>query len=72
MAAVPLQGIKVIDMTEVQSGPPSTQMLAWFATEVIKVEHPEKGDATRTELNDKPGIDSLTSCNSIVTSLSTR
>lgn len=59
MATAPLQGIKVIDMTEVQSGPSCTQMLAWFGAEVIKVERPGKGDATRTELNDKPGIDSL-------------
>lgn len=55
----PLQGIKVIDMTEVQSGPSCTQMLAWFGADVIKIERPGKGDPTRTELLDIPGLDGL-------------
>lgn len=55
----PLEGIKVIDMTEVQSGPSCTQMLAWFGAEVIKIERPGGGDPTRTELLDMPGLDGL-------------
>ena len=55
----PLEGIKVIDMTEVQSGPSCTQMLAWFGAEVIKIERPGGGDPTRNELTDLPGMDGL-------------
>ncbi len=55
----PLEGIKVIDMTEVQSGPSCTQMLAWFGADVIKIERPGGGDPTRHELLDMPGLDGL-------------
>lgn len=57
--ASPLEGIKVIDMTEVQSGPSCTQMLAWFGAEVIKIERPGGGDPTRHELLDMPELDGL-------------
>ena len=54
-----LEGVKVLDMTHVQSGPTSTQLLAWFGADVIKVERPGSGDATRAQLRDIPDVDSL-------------
>ena len=54
-----LEGVRILDMTHVQSGPTCTQLLAWFGADVIKVERAGVGDATRGQLRDIPDVDSL-------------
>lgn len=54
-----LEGVQILDMTHVQSGPSATQILAWFGADVVKVEMPGKGDATRSQLRDIEDVDSL-------------
>ena len=54
-----LEGVRILDMTHVQSGPTCTQLLAWFGADVIKVERTGVGDATRGQLQDIPNVDSL-------------
>ncbi|AKO52614.1 carnitine dehydratase [Marinobacter psychrophilus] len=47
----PLNGIRIVDLTAMVSGPLATMMLADQGAEVIKVENPSGGDFTRSAAN---------------------
>ncbi len=53
-----LSGIRILDMTHVQAGPTSSQLMGFLGADVIKLESP-MGDATRGQLRDIPDADSL-------------
>lgn len=54
---LPLEGLKVVDFTQVFMGPSATQMLGDFGADIIKVERPGLGDIARNSFPDKDGQD---------------
>ncbi|ELZ03430.1 CaiB/BaiF CoA transferase family protein [Natrialba asiatica] len=44
----PLEGVRVLDCTQMLSGPFATQLLADMGADVVKIERPDRGDITRS------------------------
>ncbi len=51
----PLQGVTVLDFTQIELGPCCTQTLGDFGADVIKIERPGQGDLSRAHMKHKSG-----------------
>ncbi|GAB3377991.1 CaiB/BaiF CoA transferase family protein [Amycolatopsis echigonensis] len=56
-APLPLDGITVVDFTQVYLGPSCTQLLGDYGADVVKIERPGAGDLSRSSIPDPDGPD---------------
>ncbi|HKV44077.1 MAG TPA: CoA transferase, partial [bacterium] len=55
-APLPLEGVRVLDFTQITLGPIATQMLGDFGADVLKIERPGAGDYMRSTLAQPNGV----------------
>ena len=53
-----LNGVRVLDLTQLEAGPSCAEALAWLGAEVVKVENPKGGDPGRGSFPQPEGNDS--------------
>ena len=56
MPTGPLAGIRVLDVSTILAGPLACQVLGDYGAEVVKIEHPSRGDAMRGHGLEKDGV----------------
>ncbi|MFH1005965.1 MAG: CoA transferase [Candidatus Latescibacterota bacterium] len=52
-----LEGVRVLDLSESESGAVAAQTLAWYGAEVVRIEEPGTGGQSRCANTDMPGVD---------------
>lgn len=55
--ALPLEGVRILAIEQMQAVPYATQLLAHLGAEVVKVERPDQGESGRASLPSIPDVD---------------
>ncbi len=56
MSTMPLEGVRVLDVSTILAGPLCCQILGDFGADVVKIEHPRSGDSMRGHGPSKDGV----------------
>jgi crotonobetainyl-CoA:carnitine CoA-transferase CaiB-like acyl-CoA transferase len=60
--SLPLEGIRIVDFTQVMMGPVCTQMLGDYGADVVKIERQHAGDLSRSTFEPLAGADNPIFC----------